>query len=291
MRQRNFLIPETGADIGASLGTATLREAPASPPSTAPRDTGLASGWNRVAVRALRTGRRGTLSAARILALLHTCMYNAWAAYDDHARQTTHGVAVRLPRAERDAASKAVAMSHAAHLALAQALPARRAAFDAHLASLGLDLTMLPAPLTPAGIGHSQAAAMLGSWHGEDARVPTFAARIAEPAPGRPRPRVAASLACGWCRVADELAQREGYGDDQAVRLLFALANALADAELAGAGDRHGCSAAAAEVLRRFTGSERVGSAGMAPEGKSALGREIGSLVYEKANRYWSGRL
>ena len=35
-------------------------------------------------------------------------MYNAWAAYDDEARQTVHGVGIRLPRGERDAASQGV---------------------------------------------------------------------------------------------------------------------------------------------------------------------------------------
>ncbi|WP_413340923.1 hypothetical protein, partial [Massilia sp. CT11-108] len=48
--------------------------------------------WN-----ALALGTIGTVALAHepahALALVHTCMYNAWAAYDDNARQTAHGVA------------------------------------------------------------------------------------------------------------------------------------------------------------------------------------------------------
>jgi hypothetical protein len=70
--------------------------------TAAPLKTVLA--WN---ARALRTLDAGSLAHAppRALALVHTCMYNAWAAYDGNARQTVHGVAVRLPHAERDAAT------------------------------------------------------------------------------------------------------------------------------------------------------------------------------------------
>ena len=295
MRERNCLALNTGAaiDVARAAGAAVADEAPQ-------ERTAVVTGWNRLALASLRMARPGTLTAPRLLALLHTAMYNAWAAYDDQARQTAHGMAVRLPRAERDAASKAAALSHAAHLALTQTLPARRAAFDAHLAGLGpglgLDPAALPAPLTPAGIGRSQAAATLGAWRKDGATVP-FAARIA--APGLPLPlpgprTATAALPGDWCRVAAEVAQRERYGDDEAVRLFFALAHALADAELAGVDDRHGCSAAAAEVLRRFTGSDRVGLREMERAGKRqdvVLGREIGGMVFDKARRYWRGLL
>jgi len=81
------------------------------------------------------------------------------------------------------------------------------------------------------------------------------------------------------------------------VLLFFVLANALADADDAA---RDGACAAyaAAEVLRRFTGSDRLDAvtftevaaqAGPGPAQDS--GRKIGARVFDKARRYWQGRL
>ena len=249
---------------------------------------GTVAGWNRLALQAIRTAQPGPLPSARALAILHTCMYNAWAAYDDAARQTAHGVAVRLPRAERSAASKAGAMSHAAHGALAGRFPAQQAVFDAWMAGLGLDPAAPGGPLTPAGIGRAQAASMLDFCRRPAA---TAAAPVlppaAEPAPGR------------WCLAAHRLSEREGYGDDQDVRLFFALANALANAAVAGwSGAQdieaarpvaiHGSvGAAAAEVLRRFEGDARVRPGSAAQE----LGRQVGARAFDDARRHWEGKL
>jgi hypothetical protein len=254
---------------------------------------GTVLGWNRLALQAVRNSQLGPLPAAHALAVLHTCMYNAWAAYDDAARQTMHGVAVRLPRPERSAASKASAMSHAAHALLIDRFPAQRASFDARMAGLDQDAAAGD-PLSPAGVGRSQAAAMrecgrrggsrrLGGLVGgpmealqKDAlenRTP-----VIEPAPGR------------WFLPAHLLSEHDGYSDDQDVRLFFALANALADA---GPLAVHGCSGAAtAEVIRRFEGNTRgdtrfrtAGSAG------EELGRMAGARAFEGARRFWDGKL
>jgi hypothetical protein len=269
MRRENFLKLESGA--AASLAGTVL-------------------GWNRLALQAVRSAQLGPLLAARALAVLHTCMYNAWAAYDDAARQTAHGVAVRLPRLERSAASKAGAMSHAAHCLLLERFPAQAAAFDARMAGLGLDPAADGDPLSPAGIGRSQAAAMLafcrrngagrlGSLVGGPAEAlqkDSLENRpsVVEPAPGR------------WFLPAHLLSEHDGYSDDQDARLFFALANALADAGcLALQGS---ASAAASEVIRRFAGDNRFGSAGSAGE---ELGRQAGARAFDGARRYWDGKL
>ncbi|MGJ7916455.1 DUF6851 domain-containing protein [Massilia sp. LXY-6] len=253
--------------------------------------SGTVVGWNRLALQAIRTAQPGPLTSARTLALLHTCMYNAWAAYDAAARQTAHGVAVRLPRAERSAASKGIAMSHAAHAALTGQFPAQRAAFDAWMAGLGLDRAAPGGPLTPAGIGRTQAASMLDFCRrtGADVLAAPGLPPLAEPAPGR------------WCLAAQRLSERDGYGDDQDVRLFFALANALANAAVAGWGGAagagparpaalHGSAGAAAnEVIRRFAGEvggdtrARAGSAGQ------ELGRQVGARAFDDARRLWEG--
>jgi hypothetical protein len=229
--------------------------------------------WNTLALRTLDAAAH-----ARALALVHTSMYNAWAAYDDNARQTMHGVAVRLPHAARDAASKAAAMGHAALAVLA--------GLDA-----GLGTDAEAGPFTPEGIGRMQAAAMLE----ESLRDQPFALMPAEV-----RPAVAArplALVAVWCDVAQRVSLRDGHDDDRDVLLFFALANALADADDA---TRDGACAAfaAAEVLRRFTGSDRLDAATFTdlaaqagPGPGEEAGRKIGARVFDKARRYWQGRL
>jgi len=231
--------------------------------------------WNALALRML-----GAAPPARALALVHTCMYNAWAAYDDNARQTVHGVAVRLPHAARDAASKAAAMGHAAHAVLA--------GLDA---GLGADAGASAGPFTPEGIGRTQAAAMLE----ESLRDQPFALMPAEVRP--PAAAQPLALVAVWCDAAQRVSLRDGHDDDRDVLLFFVLANALADADDA---TRDGACAAfaAAEVLRRFTGSDRLDAATFTdmaaqagPGSGEEAGRKIGARVFDKARRYWQGQL
>ena len=257
--------------------------------------TGTVLGWNRQALQAIRNAQLGPPLTVRALAVLHTCMYNAWAAYDDTARQTAHGVAVRLPLAERSAASKADAMSQAAYRVLADLFPAQEGAFDAWMDGLGLDPAAGGGPLSPAGIGRSQAAAMrafrrregagrlgglVGAGAFETAQQDGLEKRppVVEPAPGR------------WCLPAHLLSEHDGYSDDQDVRLFFALSNALADAgSLAIQGSLGG---AAAEVIRRFSGEMRGDGRFKAPgsAGQEA-GRKVGARAFDGARRYWEGKL
>lgn len=247
----------------------------------ATRPAGTVSGWNELALRA-----SGAAQALRSLALLHTCMYNAWAAYDGDARQTTLGVAVRLPRAERDAASKSAAMSHAARRVLVDLLPALQPDVDAHMTRLGL-APAAAGQFSPAGIGRTQAAAMLDV----RAREQPFALMPAEVR--QPRAAGQPDSAAHWCRLARDVSERAGHDDDRDVLLFFVLANALADAALAAGDDVSvdaACAGAAAEVLRRFTGGSRPDAATSAAAGEEA-GRKVGARVFDKARRYWQGKL
>ena len=258
---------------------------------------GTVAGWNRLALQAIRTAQPGPLPSARALAILHTCMYNAWAAYDDAARQTAHGVAVRLPRAERSAASKASAMSHAACASLSGQFPALQPSFHARMAGLGLDPAAPSGQLTPAGIGRTQAAAMLDA--GRQATTPPLPAGAPpEPCNLPDRGPDRGADPGHWCLLAQSVSERERHDDDQDVRLFFALANALADAAVASeeaglacADAGLACDSAAHEVLRRFTGSAlpaaTMGTAGAAGQ---ELGREAGARAYDKARRYWDGK-
>lgn len=250
---------------------------------------GTVLGWNRQALQATRNAQPGPLQTARALAVLHTCMYNAWAAYDDTARQTAHGVAVRLPLAERSAASKAGAMSHAACRLLAELFPAEADSFAAWMTGLGLDPAAGGGPLSPAGIGRGQAAAMrafcrrdganrLGGLVGGAVDIPPDLPPVVEPAPGR------------WFLPAHLLSEHDGYSDDQDVRLFFALANALADpGSLAIQGSP---GAAAAEVIRRFSDERRGEGRFRAPASAGQeVGRKVGARAFAGARRYWEGKL
>ncbi len=87
----------------------------------------VVSDWNAAAlaeVRLSRSLRNGPPIVARALAIAHTCMYEAWAAYDDVAVGTTdtHGLR-RRPAEERTDENKAKAISFAAYRCLGNLYP------------------------------------------------------------------------------------------------------------------------------------------------------------------------
>src|SRR5258707_7650980 len=72
----------------------------------------VVSDWNAAAlaeVRLSRALRNGPPMVARALAIVHTCMYDAWAAYDADAVATTDtaGTTRRRPAGERTDENKA----------------------------------------------------------------------------------------------------------------------------------------------------------------------------------------
>jgi len=62
--------------------------------------------WNSVEVQAIRDSNIGAPMVSRALAIVHTCMYDAWAAYDDHAEGTQLAGVLRRPPSERTLANK-----------------------------------------------------------------------------------------------------------------------------------------------------------------------------------------
>src|SRR3954452_14121969 len=57
--------------------------------------------WNSAALQGIRDAKLGAPMVARALAIVHSCMYDAWAAYDEHAVGTQLGEALRRPASER----------------------------------------------------------------------------------------------------------------------------------------------------------------------------------------------
>ncbi len=80
-------------------------------------------GWNSAALQGIRDAKLGAPVVARALAIVHTCMFDAWAAYDEHAIGTQLGGALRRPASERTLANKEQAISYAAYRALVDVLP------------------------------------------------------------------------------------------------------------------------------------------------------------------------
>jgi hypothetical protein len=97
----------------------------------------LVLAWNEEALESIRKLPPAPTVAARALAIVHTAIYDAWAAYDPLAVGTRLGANLRRPEAERTQANKDKAVSYAAYLALVDLFPARAAVFQQRMNDLG----------------------------------------------------------------------------------------------------------------------------------------------------------
>ena len=111
--------------------------------------------------------KTGPTVGARALAIVHTCMFDAWAAYDPKARGTQLGGALRVS-SNHSHAAKAEAVSYAAYRALLDLFPSQASAFVALLTQLGYDPSDTSTDTsTPVGIGNVAAQAELNFRHGD----------------------------------------------------------------------------------------------------------------------------
>jgi hypothetical protein len=118
--------------------------------------------WSEQTLAAIRALKTGPTVNARALAIAHTAMYDAWAAYDPTAVGTRLGGSLRRPAAERTDAYKSQAVSHAAYRALLNLFPARSADFRALMTAMGYDPDDATTdPASPTGVGNQAAAAVL----------------------------------------------------------------------------------------------------------------------------------
>jgi hypothetical protein len=142
--------------------------------------------WVTAVLEAVRRSRLGPPMTARALAVVGTCAYGAWAAYDGRAVGTRVGPALRQPPARRTPANRARALSLAAYRAATDLWPESAALFDALMASLGHDPPTPPRTRPPppeSGTGR------LGpSWSSATATGPTSwaTATASRPTPTTP---------------------------------------------------------------------------------------------------------
>ena len=124
--------------------------------------------WNDQALQAIRDTHPGPPIVARMLAITHTCMYDAWAAYDENAMGTRLGGTLRVEEEARSTANKNQAASYAAFRCLKDLFPApaQVTMFTALMTALGFDPNNVSmSPTTPAGIGNVAAQAVLDFRH------------------------------------------------------------------------------------------------------------------------------
>jgi hypothetical protein len=122
--------------------------------------------WNRVLLAAIAETNTSPPIASRAIAITHTAMFDAWAAYDAVAVSTRLGGTLRRPDSERTLENKQQAISFAAYRSLLDLFPSQRAGFDALISSFGYDTSDMSAdPASPSGIGNICAQARLEYRH------------------------------------------------------------------------------------------------------------------------------
>lgn len=165
MNRRDFLqygaMAATAATLqGCGGGSEPDKEAPQ------PRVVIL---WNSAALAAVRDAKPGPPMVARSLAVIHTAMFDAWAAYDAVAVGTQLRGALRRPGAERSAAAKVKAISQAAYAAGLNQYPAQKPIFDQLMSQLGFSPSSSVDPAQPEGIGNLAAQAVIDYRRGDGA--------------------------------------------------------------------------------------------------------------------------
>ncbi len=141
-----------------------------SPLASASSSTGnlnVAILWNNAALQGIRDAKLGAPIVARALAVIHTCMYDAWSGFDGRALGTQLQGALRRPISERTLVNKERAISYAAYRALVDILPVDEdSVYIPLMKELGYDARDNSTDIeTPTGIGNVACAAVLEFRH------------------------------------------------------------------------------------------------------------------------------
>ena len=165
---RRGLLQAAGA---GGLALLAPRVAAAAARAGAASTANVVVGWNEALLQGVRESKLGPPMVARALAVAHTCMYDAWAAYDRQAVGTLLGGTLRRPARERRYENKVEAVSYAAYRAAVDLFPGSKATvFDPLMAQLALDPANSSRDVTAAaGIGNLVAAEVLGFRHRDGA--------------------------------------------------------------------------------------------------------------------------
>jgi hypothetical protein len=161
---RRVLLKATASLLGSKGITNLL------PNLLEPNTYSVAISWNNATLQAIEATRPGVTIVARALALVHTCMFDAWSAYDAHACGTHYGRMLCRPQAEQTQANKEAAISYAAYYALVDLFPTQVGIFNALMQQLGYAINTTTIDIsTPAGIGNLSATAVMADRHHDGA--------------------------------------------------------------------------------------------------------------------------
>ena len=180
IRRRQLLIGGAGlAATALTLGGLLWATAPHSSNSSAPQtaltptpsaNSGdqLVVYWNNATLQVLRDQQAPLPVAARALSIVHTSIFDAWAAYDHTALGSRLGASMRQPVSAQTLANKCKAISYAAYHALLDLFPDEQQRFQHLMTSLGYNpSTHSTSASTPAGIGNLAAQAVLDFRHSD----------------------------------------------------------------------------------------------------------------------------
>lgn len=118
--------------------------------------------WDEAAQQAVRNTNPGPTIASRAYGMVHTAMFDAWAAYDPEAIATQLGDSLQRPQAENTTLNKSEAMSYAAYRTLVDLFPDQMELFNRVMLELGYDPSLASSDTdTPEGIGTVSADALL----------------------------------------------------------------------------------------------------------------------------------
>jgi hypothetical protein len=124
--------------------------------------------WNEAALAEVRLSKLGPPMVARALAIAHTCMYDAWARYDQVADATIGFPENQRRASEGTNANKEQAISFAAYRCLVNLFPAGRERLAAVPVGYRYDYTDISTDTTtPVGIGNVAAQAVIDARSGD----------------------------------------------------------------------------------------------------------------------------
>jgi hypothetical protein len=137
--------------------------------------------WDEELLQAVRALPPGPTVTARAISVVHTAIFDAWAAYDARARGTRLGTQLRRPPAERTLENKNKAISFAAYRVLTDLFPARQHDFAEQMAALGYAVDGSDATVA-ATVGNTAAQAVIDYRHADGANQLNGYADTCQPA-------------------------------------------------------------------------------------------------------------
>jgi TAT (twin-arginine translocation) pathway signal sequence len=247
--------------------------------------------WNNAFLQGVRDSKLGPPMVARALAIGHTCIYDAWAAYDHKASGTMLGESLRRPAAEHTLANTTRAISFAAYRAAADLFPASTASvFDPLMQSLGYDARDHSTDTsTPSGIGNVVARAVLDFRHRDGAN------QLGDEAGGMPG--VPYSDYTGYRPVNDPMDVRVPFDPTtvhdpnfwQPLRYVDGSGNLVTPGIVGAQWQRVTTFAVGPGSLRSATGPARYGSAAYVAQAQSLLDFSAGLTDEQKMiAEYWA---